>query len=240
MPRKLRNGRVRPTLASFARGLLAIPAVAFPFFPKLPLELRTMIIELAIETRMVEISHAGTPTQALIAMPQFTQPVCQVVTRAPALLHVNKEVRDIAIKSYKLVDLDYLVTPFYFQPTADTIYLTSNAVLWEMLKGSSSLASMGITRLRVCMNNAPDREYLEKLTKEGVSDYRGDRWATTAETCKLRAIPICAVVKIVKSLEETLEKVIVDTEHESFIGTDVHIQEKLEGVVRVRFPYWND
>ncbi|KAL5330078.1 hypothetical protein ACEPPN_003602 [Leptodophora sp. 'Broadleaf-Isolate-01'] len=61
-----------------------------------------MIIEFAIETRTVKISHAGTLSQAMIDSP-FCKVVSPVITKTPALLHVNKFVREIALKSYRLI-----------------------------------------------------------------------------------------------------------------------------------------
>ncbi|KAG4444184.1 hypothetical protein IFR05_000281 [Cadophora sp. M221] len=242
MPRKLRRGSVRRTPAPPAPSaphrpdLLAIPAVVFPGYPKLPLELRTMIIELAIETRTVKTSHAGSPKQAMIASPLYY--FCsQVTTYTPAILHVNKDVREIALKSYKLHTPTDLATPFYFHPTADTIFLTSNGILWDVMTWPEAPTTMGIQKLRICLNNAPDLAFVKKLSQE---DPRRMEWnRITGIICSLRGAPCIAVIKLVQKLRETLELVIVDSEFEKFRSAVRHIKEGPEGIVPVRFPYWD-
>jgi hypothetical protein len=58
--------------------------------------------------------------------------------RSPALLHVNREAREVALQSYKLIfQKGNFVYPIYIDPSKDTIQLQSMSDFWAMLSSSA-------------------------------------------------------------------------------------------------------
>lgn len=152
----------------------ARPLDHFHLFPKLPLELRTMIVKIVVdEPHNVEIQHAGTAeyTQAKIVMHPFDideeagEPLCKVVAETPAILHVNKEIRATALKSFRLIDSAGIETPFYFNPNAETLHLDSPGIISAMLATCSPMtwSTWGVRRLEIDLAYMKDMDFFKDV-----------------------------------------------------------------------------
>ncbi|PVH84883.1 hypothetical protein DL98DRAFT_71869 [Cadophora sp. DSE1049] len=98
----------------------------FHGFPNLPLELRTLIWNDAIRTpRVITISRTTRMVQVAGTPYKLHQPCAMVgITDAypPAVLHVNKESREFALKGYQYAFHGRLRRPIYFNFAADYLH----------------------------------------------------------------------------------------------------------------------
>lgn len=107
------------------------PGESFTLYPKLSLELRIMITKLAIKegARTVMILHTGLDPRPYTGKKprnkQNPKAYCKVTTPSPAVLHVNTEMRDIALKTYNLFTPVFFENPFYFHSALDTLFIPS-------------------------------------------------------------------------------------------------------------------
>lgn len=94
----------------------------FPKFSEFPLELRNWVWELAsFQKRMFEL-HYDTIDQKFMTL-----------RPPPALLHTNRESREVALRFYFLsFGTDKQLPKIYFNPVCDTIYLSSRQYIDEV------------------------------------------------------------------------------------------------------------
>ncbi|KAG4434830.1 hypothetical protein IFR05_009701 [Cadophora sp. M221] len=102
----------------------------FALFPKLPLELRTMIWKQALPgPRVIAITNSTVHPQtfAETLKPQPDRPKSNAVL--PTLLHVNSESREITLKIYKLAFEHQLLKPIYIDSCHDTLFFDDCEIL---------------------------------------------------------------------------------------------------------------
>ncbi|KAH6844526.1 hypothetical protein B0I37DRAFT_406216 [Chaetomium sp. MPI-CAGE-AT-0009] len=107
----------------------------FPFFPRLPAELRIAIWEESIEPRVVKVNLVDD-----FAPETGEETITWRVTRIPALLETSIEARQVGLREYKML---WCVAPMvvysqaaptamvYFHPRMDVLGQDFQAVVWD-------------------------------------------------------------------------------------------------------------
>ncbi|KAI9052887.1 hypothetical protein LZ554_003159 [Drepanopeziza brunnea f. sp. 'monogermtubi'] len=204
-----------------------VSAVAFPLFRKLPVELRTMILKIHIENGSdVEVSHTGITTargrrNESPSTERNTQAWCKVSSPPPAILHVNKECREISLKSYKVFRSGRLTTPFYFNSAADRLCITSIGCAYAIMHTgghSDTWTALGVKSLDISMSSEPDREFYKKLS--GSRSLLAERtvlkktWKSIIEyVASSILIPVTTVVGAISDFESCTSVRVLGTDH---------------------------
>ncbi|KAH6658872.1 hypothetical protein BKA67DRAFT_640231 [Truncatella angustata] len=84
-------------------------------------------------------------TEATARSKQIPNVYCKVTTPIPAVLHVNTEMRDIALKTYNLFTRVFFENPFHLHSTHDTLFILSVG-LAHVIQKTVSLDEVAIVR----------------------------------------------------------------------------------------------
>ncbi|EKD18272.1 hypothetical protein MBM_03265 [Drepanopeziza brunnea f. sp. 'multigermtubi' MB_m1] len=203
------------------------PAVAFQRFRKLPVELRAMILKFLIEDGSdVEVSHTGITTardrrNESSSTERNTQAWCKVSSPPPAILHVNKECREISLKSYKVFRSGRLTTPFYFNSAADRFCITSIGCAYALMHTgghSDTWTALGVKFLDISISSEPDKEFYKKLS--GSRSLLAERailkktWKSIIEyVASSVLVPVTTVVGAISDFESCTSVRVLGTDH---------------------------
>jgi hypothetical protein len=108
---------------------------SFTLFPKAPPEIREMIWIRAAPHRVISISeipyfHLTNDIYDCLAMLQSNSlPQFKTSTRIPAIFHTCRESRLVALKNYHFIFEGPCKTPFYFNPSTDTVFFNNINIL---------------------------------------------------------------------------------------------------------------
>ena len=96
----------------------------FTLFPRLPVELRIAIFQYALPTRILTVRTIPAPCAHPFGRPAFAS-----IDPPPALLSVNRESREEALKTYVILHDPYSPR-FYFNSERDTIFFDVACPSW--------------------------------------------------------------------------------------------------------------
>jgi hypothetical protein len=114
-------------------------ATEFTIFGAFPLEVRGMIWAKSVPDRVVTITRIAEntrPENPMLPAMAYTPHLPHFKTsgiKVPVLLRVNKESRKVGLQIYHVVFKGHCKNLFYFNPSADTIFLPSHADFLEFM-----------------------------------------------------------------------------------------------------------